>query len=234
MRVSLVIPTYNEARNLPILIDEIFFGLRQSGIELEVIVVDDNSPDGTGAAAEKLRGCYSLRVIRRPQKSGLGSAFMAGVQSSDRPIVGLMDADLSHDPAQIPGLIKAMECADISIGSRFLPGSKVENWAAGRKALSHAGVWVARLFTPASDPLSGFFFVRRAAIENLRPASDGYKILFEILLNGGCRKIAESPIFFRERRHGSTKLGFGEYLKFLKQILSAAGRKIKKRFGSQK
>src|SRR3989344_9086965 len=135
VRVSIIIPTYNEALNLPLLVEEIFNAIDKSRIDAELIIVDDNSPDGTGKVAEELKQKYPIKVIHRSGKLGLGSAVIEGFKQSDWPYVGVMDADLSHDPGILNDLILALESNDIAIGSRFSEGSSVENWKWWRKLL---------------------------------------------------------------------------------------------------
>ena len=130
LSVSLITPTYNENENIGLLADEIFQVLDGiDDIDLELIVVDDNSPDGTGEAAEKLKERYPVQVVHRAGKLGLGSAVMEGFALSERPYLGVMDADLSHDPIVLPQLIHALRDYDLTIGSRFGETSLVEEWA---------------------------------------------------------------------------------------------------------
>jgi len=144
LSVSLVTPTYNECENVSLLAEEIF-GLLAScdDIDLELIIVDDNSPDGTGAAAEALTDRYPVRVVHRAGKLGLGSAVMEGWKLSDRPYLGVIDADLSHDPEILPGLIRGLRQHDLTMGSRFGETSQVEKWALHRKLISVVGVGLA-------------------------------------------------------------------------------------------
>ena len=168
LSVSLITPTYNENENIGLLADEIFQVLDGiDDIDLELIVVDDNSPDGTGEAAEKLKERYPVQVVHRAGKLGLGSAVMEGFALSERPYLGVMDADLSHDPIVLPQLIHALRDYDLTIGSRFGETSLVEEWAWHRKLVSLVGVAMARMLTGAEDPLTGFFFVRKRSLEGL-------------------------------------------------------------------
>lgn len=218
-RVSLIIPTYNEAKNIPIFLEEVFAVIDKSKIDLEFIVVDDNSPDGTGQVVEKLKSLFPVRVIHRSGKMGLGSAVIAGFASSDRPYVGVMDADLSHDPKIINELILSLQQSDIAIGSRFSEGSRVENWQWWRKIVSNVGVFFARKLTRAKDPLSGYFFLNKKIIESIPLKTKGYKILLEILVKARISKITEIPFVFRMRKFSTSKLNSQEYILFFKQIL---------------
>ncbi len=229
-QISIVIPTYNERDNLPILIDEIFTTISDcKEIDLEIIVVDDNSPDGTGTVAEELSKTYPLKVIHRKGKLGLGSAVMEGFCGSKREYMGVMDADLSHDPAILAEMIRSLNDYDIVIGSRFDEGSSVENWRFDRKVISKAGVWLAGNLTKVSDPLSGYFVLKREVLNDMKLTSPGYKILLEILVKGRYKKVREIPFRFRTREHSISKLDYKEYLLFLKQLVKFYWMKRKKR-----
>lgn len=220
LRISLVTPTYNERENLPLLTEEIFGIIAaEPDIDLELIVVDDNSPDGTGAIADELKAKYPLQVIHRAGKLGLGSAVMEGFALSDRPYLGVIDADLSHDPAILPELIHSLRECDIAMGSRFGATSLVEKWAWHRKLTSQVGVGAARVLTGTEDPLSGYFCLRRDVLEGFQLTSSGYKILFEILIKCSYDKHHSVPFVFRNRQFSSSKLNVHEYLLFAKQIL---------------
>ena len=218
--VSLITPTYNECENIALLAQELFKILeQQSDIDLELIVVDDNSPDGTGQAAEALAAQYPVKVVHRPGKLGLGSAVMAGFARSDRPYLGVIDADLSHDPAILPQLIRGLREYDLTFGSRFGLTSRVEKWAWHRKLISMVGVGAARLLTGAEDPLAGYFFLRREVIDGLQLTSSGYKIFLEILVKGQWSRHLSVPFIFRNRQFSHSKLNLREHLLFAKQLL---------------
>lgn len=230
IQISIVIPTYNEKENLPLLLDELF--QTASGckdIDIQVIIVDDNSPDGTGAVAEELSKKYPVKVIHRAGKLGLGSAVMEGFKLSDRQFLGVMDADLSHDPSILPDMIRSLQSFDIIVGSRFSEQSTVENWRIDRKLTSFAGVWLARHLTRVSDPLSGYFVFKRDVINNMSLTSPGYKILLEILVKGTYSKVKEIPFRFRTREYSTSKLDSSEYFLFLKQLVTFYLMKLKKK-----
>jgi len=233
LQVSLVTPTYNERENIALLAAEIFQVVQaEDDIDLELIVVDDNSPDGTGQAAEELVGQYPVQVIHRAGKLGLGSAVMEGFGLSQRPYLGVIDADLSHDPAILPRLIHGLRDCDLTMGSRFGATSHVEKWAWHRKLISQVGVGLARVLTGAEDPLSGYFFLRREVLGELGLTSAGYKILLEILMKGRYDQTLSVPFVFRNRQFSSSKLNWREHLLFLKQILFFSLRKLTGRKGS--
>ena len=219
IKVSVVVPTYNESKNLPLLVQEIFDVIDKEKIDLEFIIVDDNSPDGTGQVAEELGKQYPVRVIRRAGKLGLGSAVIEGFRLSDREVMGVMDGDLSHDPAILNELILSLGENDITIGSRFQEGSVVEKWALWRKILSKIGVGITKLVTGAKDPLSGYFFLKRSVISDVNLTTKGYKILFEILTKGKYKRIKEFPYMFRMRKYSNSKLNHKEYILFLAQVV---------------
>ena len=225
--VSLITPTYNEKENIALLADEIFAAVSgDADIDLELIIVDDNSPDGTGAEAEKLKDRYPVQVIHRSGKFGLGSAVMEGFSLSKRQFLGVIDADLSHDPIELPKLIRALGEHDISIGSRFGDTSEVEEWAWHRRMISIVGVAMARWITGVEDPLSGYFFVKRSALSTLVLTSSGYKILLEILTKGTYRSHLSIPIFFRNRQFSDSKLNWKEHVLFLKQVIYFSANKL--------
>jgi dolichol-phosphate mannosyltransferase len=228
LRVSLVTPTYNERPNISLLADEVFSVVGQfPEIDLELIVVDDDSPDGTGEAAEALRDRYPVQVVHRPGKLGLGSAVMEGFQKSNRDYLGVIDADLSHDPTVLPLLILGLREYDLALGSRYNPESRVERWPWYRKLISQAGVLAARQLTGVQDPLSGYFFLHRRVLHGVTLTSPGYKILLEILVKGTYSTFLEVPYVFRNRQHSTSKLNFREYYLFSKQLLVFSMRKSK-------
>ncbi len=217
---SIIIPTYNEAKNLPILVKEIFESIDLNLIDLELIIVDDNSPDGTGQIARKLSEKFNIKVIHRPRKLGLGSAVITGFKESKRNILGVMDGDLSHDPNILNQLIKSLTQFDITIGSRFKKESNVEGWTRPRKILSQFGIILASLLVGKYDILSGYFFIKRSVIENIQLKTTGYKILFEILVKGNYKKVKEYGYIFRKRMNSSSKLNLFEYYLFIKQLIA--------------
>jgi dolichol-phosphate mannosyltransferase len=157
---------------------------------------------------------------------------MEGFQASDRDFLGVIDADLSHDPALLPKLIGGLAECDLMIGSRYNPESRVEKWPWYRKVVSQVGVAFAKLLTGIDDPLSGYFFLHRDVISGVSLTSHGYKILFEILVKGTYRSHLEIPYVFRNREFSTSKLNLGEYYLFMKQILIFSVLKAKKKFAS--
>ncbi len=208
-----IVPTYNERSNLPPLVAGL---LRHANTR--VLVVDDQSPDGTGDVADDLARASSARVevLHRTGPRGLGRSYIEALTRAVRDPVDVicqMDADLSHDPAQLPALIAAAGRADVVIGSRYVPGGRIVNWPTSRRLLSRFANHYIRLVTRLRphDCTSGYRCWRREALAALPLAnlvSDGYSFLVEMLFMAqqeGCR-IAETPITFVERREGESKL----------------------------
>jgi len=211
-----VVPTYNERANLAPLIGGL---MQHDGVG--VLVVDDQSPDGTGAVADELAAVYRGRVsvLHRTGPRGLGRSYIDGLaQALTRPVdlVCQMDADLSHDPRQLPDLIQAAADADVVIGSRYVEGGEIVNWPLSRRLLSRFANAYIRSVTrlSAHDCTSGYRCWRREAIRAVgldSVMSDGYAFLVELLFRAAQRgyRIAEVPITFVERREGESKLSGG-------------------------
>ncbi|MGQ9487364.1 MAG: polyprenol monophosphomannose synthase [Armatimonadota bacterium] len=209
-----VIPTYNERENLPIVCQKV---MEATGGAAHLLIVDDNSPDGTGALADELAQQHpQVHVLHRQRKEGLGRAYVAGFQKAlemGYRLVAQMDADLSHDPADLPRLMQAMEHADLVIGSRYVPGGGVSNWSPPRYWLSFFANQYVRLITqlPLRDATGGYRCWKREVIETIcldTIRSDGYAFQIEMAYRAyrlGFR-IQEIPITFTERRAGKSKL----------------------------
>jgi dolichol-phosphate mannosyltransferase len=221
--VSIIVPAYNEKENLPILLDSINNVFGKEGITGEVIIIDDNSPDGTGKLAEQLKEKYEfLKVIHRPSKLGLGSAYMEGSRAAESKLLLTMDADFSHDPVYVPRFIERAEHADVVIGSRYVEGGGIVGWGLYRKLVSKLANFLARMAAGAgvSDMTSGYRAYRKEVFEKVTAGgikSSGYafqlEILYEIRKKGF--KIDEVPIIFTDRRKGESKLGMRDIISFL-------------------
>ena len=211
-----IVPTYNERDNLPVLAAALM-----QHPNVSVLVVDDDSPDGTGGVADALVAEFPGRidVMHRTTNRGLGRSYVDGIRSVlDRPVdvICQMDADLSHDPRQLPDLIAASARADVVIGSRYVPGGAVVNWPRRRRLLSRFANAYIRTVTRlnARDCTSGYRCWRREALASVpieRFESDGYAFLVEMLFAAAAvpLRIAEVPITFVERRQGESKLTRG-------------------------
>ncbi len=221
--LSIVVPTYNEVENIPVLLEEVKKSLKN--IDFEMVVVDDDSPDGTAELAEKLREDYPfLKVIKRKNERDLATAVLDGFKHSEGEVLAVMDADLQHPPEKIVEMLAEIEKgADIVIGSRYIPGGEIEHWSFKRKFYSKGARDIAYLLLPKSrgvkDPLSGFFMLRKEVLEGTELNPTGYKILLEILIKGKYKKVEEVPIVFRDRERGESSLVFNEYGKYTKHLL---------------
>lgn len=217
-RITIVIPTYNEAENLPTLAAELW---ALPITDLGVLVVDDASPDGTGAVADDLAGRQPgrLRVIHREGKLGLGSAYLTGFRfalEAGAEVVGQMDADFSHRPAYLPGFLESLDQADMVLGSRYVEGGQIdERWELPRLLLSSFGNLYARtlLGLGVRDATGGYRLWRRETLENMpleRVRSNGYVFQVEMayLAERTGHRIKEEPIYFEDRRIGESKMSF--------------------------
>jgi dolichol-phosphate mannosyltransferase len=218
MKTVIVLPTYNEAENLPRLVKAVF-SLPVDGISL--LVVDDGSPDGTGEIADQLRDQFpeNLMVMHRQGKQGLASAYIQGFQQAlemDIDAVGMMDSDFSHAPEKLPEMISALQEADLVIGSRYIAGGSVDqHWPFWRKALSAWGNFYARtiLSLKVKDVTTGYRLWRKEKLQTFpleRVLSSGYIFLVELVYIAtklGYR-IAEVPIYFADRTRGKSKMDF--------------------------
>jgi dolichol-phosphate mannosyltransferase len=214
VRTALVIvPTFNERENLPVLTKALM-----EYPEVSMLVVDDNSPDGTGGLADELARAYPgrIEVMHRTERPGLGRSYVDGIRSVlNRPVdvICQMDSDLSHDPRHLRDLIAASERADVVIGSRYIPGGAVVNWPLRRRLLSRFANSYIRLVTrlSARDCTSGYRCWRREALASVpleQSGSEGYSFLVEMLFAASAAGLtfAEVPITFVERRQGESKL----------------------------
>jgi dolichol-phosphate mannosyltransferase len=218
--VSMVVPTYNERERLEHFVRTLVGVLRDARLDGEIIIVDDNSPDGTGDLADGLARELPLRVVHRSGKLGLGSAVMAGFAVARGEVLGVMDADVSHPPERVPLLLAALHetGADVVIGSRYIPGGGTKNWPWSRAVMSRAACFVARLVTPVHDAASGFFVLRRPVIAGVEIKAAGFKICLELLVRGTVTSVVEVPYVFTDRAAGQSKMSHREALGFLVQI----------------
>ena len=213
MKALVIIPTYKERENLVPLLKQIF----SQELPLEVLIVDDNSPDGTGAVADQIAAADPrVHVMHRPGKMGLGSAYVAGFRYAlerDYDAAFEMDADFSHNPESLPEFLRELESADLVVGSRYLHGVTVVNWPLKRLILSYGANVYSRVITgvPLKDVTGGFKCFRRQVLEALdlsRVRSDGYGFQIEINYKTWRKgfRIREIPIMFVDRRAGESKM----------------------------
>jgi dolichol-phosphate mannosyltransferase len=223
MKASLVIPTYNESENIYSVVDKVFAISGKNSLDLHIVIVDDNSPDGTGELAENLAKIYpgKMTVLHRCGKEGLSSAIVAGFNASQCDVVGVTDADISHDIEKIPDLLYPIMSgsANITIGSRHVPGGEVIGWPLSRRLISEIAILLARPLTRVRDPVSGFFFMDKTITKDVVLNSEGYKILLEILVKGRSPKWVEVPYTFMNRKNGKSKFDFNEVCNYLKTLL---------------
>ncbi len=227
VRLSLVIPTYNEAKNLAALLCRLDELLRPAlGDSFELIVVDDDSPDRTWELALSLAERYpALRVVRRQAERGLGTAVVRGWQVARGEVLGVMDGDLQHPPeVNLVLLQEISRGADLAAASRNVVGGGVSDWSAARRVLSRGAQLLGLALLPSvlgrlSDPMSGYFMVRRTALEKVLLDPLGYKILIEVVARCRVRWIAETPYVFRERTEGESKVTWHLYAQYLAHLL---------------
>ncbi len=219
---SIVIPTYNEAAGIEKLLRALGATFAANGLDGEVIVVDDNSPDGTGDVVERLARELPVRCLHRSGKLGLSSAVIDGwaIARSDSTVLGAMDADFSHDVNALPKMVQALESGayGLAIGSRYVPGGGIANWPKRRIIVSRVACWLARPLTNVKDVTSGFFLVRREALSGVILDPIGFKIGLEVIAKAHYGKAIEVPYVFTDRVAGESKLNEREILNYLKQL----------------
>ena len=218
--LALVVPTYNERDRLSELVRVIFEVYRSAGVDGEIVIVDDNSPDGTGNLADELALRFPIRVIHRGGKLGLGTAVIDGFNASDAEYVGVIDADLSHPPELVPRMLRAIQeaHADIVIGSRYIPGGGTKNWELSRVLMSKFACLLARGLTPVKDVTSGFFLIRRELARGVTISAGGFKICLELLIRSAPARVIEVPYVFTGRTAGKSKMNLAEAMGYLKQL----------------
>jgi len=237
-QVSVIIPTFNESENICNVLESIKEYMPK--VNIEAIVVDDNSPDGTGKIVEdyvkSMRDIagYSVSIIHRKAKNGLSSAIIDGLNKSSGDTVVVMDSDLSHPPQIIPKMLETLkqtQC-DIVVASRYVAGGAINGWTLKRKLMSKVATKIAKkgLGITPSDPMSGFFAFRRKITDGLKFDAIGYKILLELLVKTKGVKVEEVPYTFTDRKFGSSKLDTSIILDYCKSVwqLYKYGRKVRK------
>ena len=220
--LSLIIPTDNERKSLQILLPQLQAIVSQLDRELEIIIVDDNSPDGTAEFANdyELTGPAVIRVVKRAGKFGLASAVIEGWRSARGEILGVMDADGSHDETIIPEMTTVLSegPAEVAVGSRYVPGGGMGDWPLKRQLISRFAVFLGSFLCPAKDVTSGFLLFRREVLEGVSLDPIGFKIGLEVMVRGRYRTFTEVPYVFTDRKRGESKLGIREVLGYLVQL----------------
>jgi dolichol-phosphate mannosyltransferase len=235
MKTLVIIPTYNELENLPLLIKEIF----SNAPATDVLVVDDNSPDGTGALADQMSAeDPRVHVLHRSGKLGLGTAYIAGFKyaiANHYDAAFEMDADFSHDPRYLPDFLAQIEQADLVIGSRYIPGGSTPNWSWGRRLISGCGNLFVHIVLPelrsVHDCTAGFRCYRRKVLESLgldTVKSQGYGFQVELTYRTHKYgfKIVETPIVFMDRRVGKSKMSRAIVFEAFTYVLRARFKKL--------
>ena len=219
---SIVVPTYNEAGGIEKLLRSVCELFAANHLDGEIVVVDDNSPDGTGAIVDELAAELPVRCLHRPGKMGLSSGVIDGWKFA-RPesvALGAMDADFSHDITILPKMVAALESGDygLAVGSRYVPGGGIENWPKRRIITSKVACMLARPLTNVKDITSGYFLVMRSAIEGVHLDPIGFKIGLEVIAKGHYGRAIEIPYVFTDRVAGQSKLNQSEILNYLRQL----------------
>lgn len=229
MKFSIVVPTYNEAGGIGQLIEALDAVFKANHLDGEIIVVDDNSPDGTGAIVDRLAASYPVRCLHRPGKLGLSSAVIDGwgFARPDSAALGAMDADFSHDPKIIPQMVAALEDGyGLAVGSRYVAGGGITNWPKRRKITSLVAIALAKPLTRIRDITSGYFLVKREALAGVELDPIGFKIGLEVIAKARYGKATEVPYVFTDRIAGTSKLNQNEILNYLRQLGRIYRRKL--------
>lgn len=222
MIVSLIVPTLREAKNLEILIPKAGGTLKKAlKNNYEIIIVDDNSRDGTDKVVKKLGKKYRTRLFVRKKEKGLSGAVISGFRKAKGDHFIVMDADLSHPPELLSKVVAGMKKGyPVVLPSRYMRGGGAEKWPLDRKIISLVATSFSKFLTRAADPMSGFFGIHRDVIKDVDLNPIGYKILLEILVKGRYdrKKVLQIPYIFKNRNIGTSKLSGRIYIEYLKQL----------------
>jgi len=216
----MVVPTYNERDRIEELVDALFAAADRDHLTLEIVIVDDHSPDGTGEIADRLAQSRRVRVIHRAGKLGLGTAVVEGFKVASADVVGVMDADFSHPPSLVPRLFEALrsERADVVVASRYVPGGSTPSWPVRRRLLSRFACLLARPLSPIRDAASGFFLIRADIARSVTIKAGGFKICLELLVRAWPTRLIELPYRFDDREQGESKMSLREAAGYLVQL----------------
>ena len=230
LKFSIVIPTYNEAGGIERLVTTLSELFKANGLDGELIVVDDNSPDGTGAIVERLSASYPVRCLHRPGKMGLSSGVIDGWKFArpESQALGAIDADFSHDPAAIPKMVAALQNGyGLAIGSRYVPGGGIRDWPLQRRVTSLVAIALAKPLTTVNDITSGYFLVKREALDGVDLDPIGFKIGLEVIAKAHYGRALEVPYVFQDRAVGQSKLNSGEITNYLRQLVRIYALRLK-------
>lgn len=226
--ISVIVPTYNEALNVPTLIAELEKAFKNASMtDYEIVVMDDDSPDGTWRLVEEMKNPKARSVNRRGKPRGLSAAVIDGFGQAHGDILAVIDADLSHPPALVPKLVQAvLDGAEVAVGSRYVKGGGVTDWPWIRRVVSRGSCLLALPVTRVKDATSGFFAMRKRVAESVSLNPWGFKIGLEIFVKGRHQnKIQEIPYVFTDRRAGQSKLSSKVMRLYLRQLLDLLFRK---------
>jgi dolichol-phosphate mannosyltransferase len=218
--ISIIIPTYNEAENIADLLPRLIGVLGKVGKRYEILIIDDNSPDNTAGIAQELLGQKGRAIRRVSGKRSLSLSVLEGIREARGDIILVMDGDGSHPPELIPYFIKGLdEGFDLVIGSRYVKGGGTLNFPLTRKIISHFACFIGKAVTRVKDNTSGFFCIRKKALENARLTPIGFKIGLEVFVKANIKSFKEVPYIFADRKKGESKLRLKSVLEYLYQIL---------------
>jgi dolichol-phosphate mannosyltransferase len=233
--LTVIIPTYREGENIAAMIRAVGNVLGMAGIRGEILVVDDSSPDGTIPAVRAFEATNpDLRLVVRTTDPGLSQSVVEGFSLARAPVILVMDADFSHPPELIPRFLgEIRRGADLVIGSRYMKGGDIEAWPLKRRIISSGATLLGRiLFPEITDPVSGFFAVRKEVVQGAPLRPKGYKILMEVLGKGTWRKATEIPFVFKDRKAGSSKLSGSTILDYVRQVADISTYALTRRRGA--
>lgn len=219
--ISIIVPTYNERETILAFFQNINAQLSKNNIKAKIIVVDDNSPDGTAGLVEEYQKKHdNIILAKRSDNMGLSSACIHGFGLTDSEIIGVMDSDLSHAPKALPYMLNPLllNLCDITVGSRYIPGGRILNWPLMRRVTSKTACYMGSKLTSIKDVTSGFFFFKREVIEGAELDPVGFKICLEILVKGNYQTVMEVPYTFSDRISGKSKMGLKEIILYLKHL----------------
>lgn len=221
--LSIIIPTYNEESTVAQIVYEINNVLKCSGISFEILIVDDNSPDKTGSIVQEMSAFFPVRIITRTTDPGLSQSVIEGFAQARGNIIIVTDADQSHDLLLLPQMYRECLANDIVIGSRYMKGGGIKDWPIKRRVISWGATFLSRILFPCcSDPISGFFAVKKELVSHAPLKPCGYKILLEILGKSYWHTISEVPYVFQNRTAGTSKLRSKTIFEFVQQLYSVA------------
>lgn len=222
MKLSIIIPIYNEEENIKELLEILLKVVDNYKINSEIIIIDNNSEDNTIEIAKEVLKNFKGKVIYRNGNKDLVSSVIEGFKLVNSEIIGVMDADLSHPPQAIPLFLKAidLEGVDFAIGSRYIKGASIEGWPLYRRVISKTGCFLARISSgiKVKDMISGFFFFKKDIIDGVTFEANGFKVCLELLTKGRYNRLKEIPYEFVNRKKGKSKLTFKIMWHYLIQI----------------